>query len=386
MTCPVTTPLIAKYRHPLPTIRASPPALAPVPRALLIAASLVVVVAGMRAAAPVLLPTALALFLAVLNLPLLRWLSKRVPALIAIVVVVLANVGVLGFLVLVLSRTLSEFVNTLPTYLLRLQDVVLAVLRELEGRGLVIPPDMRADLVNPTAVLDVARTTVRGIASVLSTAVIVLIILIFMLAEASGIPAKIRIAVGRTDFDVGRYARIVDEVQRFLGIKTLVSLATGVLVGIWVWMLGLDFPLLWGLVAYLFNYIPAIGSVIAAIPAVVLALLQFGVSHAIIVASGYLAVNVGMGNLLEPHLLGRRLGLSPLVVVLSLIFWGWVLGPVGMFLSVPLTVMAKIMLENTDEFSWVAVLLDSPRPSAPPQESAIPAVADPTLAHGRETL
>lgn len=373
---------------PPPIIRtsASTPALAPVPRALLIAAAAVVVVAGMRAAAPVLLPAALALFLAILNLPLLRWLTKRVPAVVAIVIVVLANVGVLSFLLLVLSRTLTEFVNTLPTYLLRLQDLVLSVLRELERRGLVIPPDVRADLVNPTAVLDVARTTVRGIMSVLATALLVLIILIFMLAEASGIPAKIRLAVGRTDFDIGRYARIVDEVQRFLGIKTLISLVTGCLVGVWVWMLGIDFPLLWGLVAYLLNYIPAIGSVIASIPAILLALVQFGVSHAILVACGYLAVNVGMGNLLEPHLMGRRLGLSALVVVLSLIFWGWVLGPVGMFLSVPLTVMAKIMLENTDEFRWVAVLLDSARPASVAPEPARPAIADPALVQGRETL
>ncbi|HUF26847.1 MAG TPA: AI-2E family transporter, partial [Gemmatimonadaceae bacterium] len=229
-----------------------------------------------------------------------------------------------------------------------------------------VPPNVRQDIVNPVAVLDVARTTVRGIASVLTTAFLVLIILIFMLAEASAFPAKIRTAIGRTDVDLGRYLRIVDEVQRFLGIKTLTSLMTGTLIGLWTWMLGIDFPLLWGLVAFLFNYIPAIGSVVAAIPAIMLALVQFGFSHAIIVATGYLAVNVGIGNLLEPNLMGRRLGLSALVVVLSLIFWGFVLGPVGMFLSVPLTVMVKIMLENTDEFRWVAVLLDSGRDARAP--------------------
>lgn len=325
---------------------------------------MVIIIAGMRAAAPVLLPTALALFLAILNLPFLRILSRRIPPIAAITIVVLANVGLLTILVLLVTRSVGEFVAALPSYLARIQDFSRTVVTELENRGFMIPPDVRADLINPAAVLDVARTTVRGVASVASTAVLVLIILIFMLAEASGIPAKIRAAVGRTDFDLRRYAGIVDEVQRFLGIKTLTSLMTGTLVGIWCWMLGVDFPLLWGLIAYLFNYIPAIGSVIAAIPAIALALLQFGVSHAIIVTCGYLAVNIGIGNLLEPNLMGRRLGLSALVVVLSLLFWGWVLGPVGMFLSVPLTVMVKIMLENTDEFRWVAILLDSGRAPA----------------------
>jgi AI-2 transport protein TqsA len=181
--------------------------------------------------------------------------------------------------------------------------------------------------------------------------------------------------MGQQDADLSRFARITLEVQRFLGIKTLTSLATGTLIGVWTWAMGLDFPLLWGLIAFLFNYIPSIGSIIAAVPAIAVALLQFGVSRAILVALGFLAVNITIGNLIEPNVMGRRLGLSPLVVVLSLLFWGWVLGPVGMFLSVPLTVIVKIMLENTDDFRWLAVLLDSPRgmrPALPPSEPQSP--------------
>ena len=158
------------------------------------------------------------------------------------------------------------------------------------------------------------------------------------------------------------------QVQNYLAIKTAVSVFTGVLVGIWVWALGLDLPLLWGLVAFIFNYIPNLGSILAAVPAVLLALVQFGPGRAAVVASGYLAINLVFGNDVEPMMLGRRLGLSTLVVFMSRVFWGWVWGPVGMLLSVPLTMMLKIAMENTEDLRWVAVMLDKNTPSAPPTD------------------
>ena len=142
---------------------------------------------------------------------------------------------------------------------------------------------------------------------------------------------------------------VTGQVQRYLAIKTVTSLVTGLLVGVWVGMMGLDFAVVWGLVAFMLNYIPNIGSIVAAVPAVLLAVIQLGVGPGIAVALGYLVINITMGNLVEPALLGRSLGLSTLVVFLSLIFWGWMWGTVGMLLSVPLTMMTKIFLENSED-------------------------------------
>jgi predicted PurR-regulated permease PerM len=149
-----------------------------------------------------------------------------------------------------------------------------------------------------------------------------------------------------------------------VAIKPLVSLATGGFVALWVGLLGVDFPLLWGLVAFLMNYIPSLGSILAAVPAILLTIVQLGPGRALAVAIGYLVVNVVLGNFVEPHFMGRRLGMSTLVVFLSLVFWGWVWGPVGMLLSVPLTMVLKILLENTEDLRWVAVLLGPPTPAA----------------------
>jgi predicted PurR-regulated permease PerM len=209
-----------------------------------------------------------------------------------------------------------------------------------------------------------------------------------MLLESVELGDKQRLLVGADPDSFRRYSKITREVQSYLLYKTLVSLATGLSVGIWVGLLGLDFPALWGFVAFALNYIPNIGSILAAVPAVGLALLQLGPGRALVVALGYVAINFWWGNLVEPALLGRRLQLSPLVVLVSLIFWGWVWGPIGMLLSVPLTMMLKIVLENSPGLRWLGALL-APQPPAPapPAAAAAPtgAPAPPAAAGAKGT-
>ena len=119
----------------------------------------------------------------------------------------------------------------------------------------------------------------------------------------------------------------------------------------------MDYPLLWAVLAFALNYIPTVGSIIALIPPVLLSIVQLGFVEAIIILIGYVVINTIMGNILEPKFMGKGLGLSTLVVFLSLIFWGWVLGPIGMLLSVPLTITIKIALDSADETRWLAILL-----------------------------
>jgi predicted PurR-regulated permease PerM len=153
--------------------------------------------------------------------------------------------------------------------------------------------------------------------------------------------------------------QIIQDIKQYISIKTSMSLLTGAIIAVWLKFLGVDYPLLWGLLAFFFNYVPNIGSIIAAVPAVLLAFIQIDPAHAAYAAAGYLVVNGVIGNLIEPRIMGRGLGLSTLVVFLSLMFWGWVLGPVGMLLSVPLTMIGKIALESSNETRPLAILLGS---------------------------
>lgn len=335
------------------------------PRFLLPLACFVVVVAGLKAAAPLLLPLLLALFLAILTLPLLGWLRRRMPGGLAVLVTVLAALGLVVGVGLLISESVSGFLEAAPRYQERLKEVVVDLDLWLGGHDFPTSEEFGLGEIDPSSILDLAVGTLRGLAAAVTNLFLVFITLGFLLLEILRLPEKLSIALNDSGETLRRWSGAIQHVQKYLIIKTIVSAATGVVIGLGTALVGLDFPLLWGILAFLLNYIPNLGSILAAIPACLLALAQLGPVSALGVGLLYGGVNLLLGNLLEPQLLGRRLGLSPLVVFASLVFWGWVWGPIGMFLSVPLTVIVRIVLESSEEYSWVASLLAArPRPGA----------------------
>ena len=198
-----------------------------------------------------------------------------------------------------------------------------------------------------------------GLGSILTNSFLIFLTFVFILLEASSFPKKIRAAFGDQNHPFAPYHKIANAINQYLAIKTIMSLGTGVVVAIWVKALGIDFPVIWGLCAFLLNYIPNLGSIIAAVPPTLLGFIQFGIGRALFVAAGFIVINTLFGNVIEPKLMGRSLGLSTLVVFLSLVFWGWVWGPTGMLLSVPITMVVKIALESSPSTHWLSILLDS---------------------------
>ncbi len=347
-------------------------------RFLVVLAGAVVVIAGLRAGRPILLPAALALFLAILSLPIMLWLRRwRVPTGIAIALTVLIDIAIFGGIILLASQSVADFQGRLPFYADRLQLLFNEWIDALQERGLPAGEYFDQEFISPQNIIGFAQGALSQVAAFLSNAFLVILILVFMLAEASIFPRKFQVILGEGGAEMGRFSKITGEVLDYLLIKTLVSLATGVCIGFWAWMMGLDFPILLGLIGFLLNYVPTIGSFIAAIPAILLVfLLGGGFGSALLVAFGYLVINIVFGNLIEPHLLGRRLGLSTLVVILSLIFWAWAWGPVGALLAVPLTMVVKIMLENTQDLRWIALLLDKDAPEPTVRLEGGPASVD----------
>jgi AI-2 transport protein TqsA len=340
-------------------------------RFLLGAAGLVVLVAGLRAAAPILVPLVLAMFITIVNFPLLQVLRRlRVPMPLAVLMVVLLTFTFLGLVVLIGSAAMGDVRTVLPVYLERARELEHSVLAALDARGVPVADGFYTSMVSePERLMDLLSGMVVRAAGFLSAAAIVILFTIFMLAEATGFPAKLRAAIGRGDADLSRFGGAALDIQRYLAIKTAISLTTGTLIAVWLWIIGVDFPVLWGMMAFLLNFVPNVGSLIAAIPAVLFAALMLGPWSAVLAAAGYITVNVTLGNLVEPHLMGRRFGLSTLVVIISLVFWGWLWGPVGMLLSVPLTVMVRIGLEYTDDLRWLAVLLGNQPQPIPARET-----------------
>lgn len=327
--------------------------------------------AGLSLAAPLILPLLIAVFLTILTAPVVLEMERRgvVPALAvtSAMVALVAAIFVFGALLTTSMRGLNE---ALPRYQGALADYWDAA-HELSQR---LPFDVTRgaafDQLDPQTVIDTVSSVVTTTLAALSNTALVLITVVFMLLEVAGLPRKLRLAMDDPKANLGAWAGAVREVQRYLAIKTAVSAITGTLVALWLWVLGVDFPILWGLVAFALNYVPNVGSIIAAIPAIIIATVQpgLGPGTGVAVAFGYLVVNMVLGNMLEPQWMGRSFRLSPLVVFLSLVFWGFVWGPVGMLLSVPLTMIVRIVAEQLDETHWLVVLL-GPAPVPPPAQT-----------------
>ncbi len=323
-------------------------------------AAFIIIVAGMKTSSVLIVPFLLAAFLSIICAPPLFWMQKKgIPSIFAILILMLSVICIQLLLVTLISSSIVDFSQNITFYQERLRIIIIESIEFLSKFGIILEADKIAQIVNPGHILKLVANTLNGFGSVLTNTFFVFLSFIFILSEAAGFPIKIRAVFNDANTDLEKYAQITTGVNRYLGIKTLTSVATGFIVYIWLLVQGVDFPIMWGVFAFLLNFIPNIGSIIAAVPAVLLALIQLGPLAAGISALGFLLVNVLIGSVIEPRVMGKGIGLSVLVVFLSLAFWGWVLGPVGMLLSVPLTMVVKIALSGSESTKWLSILLGS---------------------------
>jgi len=321
-------------------------------------AAFCVVMAGIKLAASLIVPLLLAMVIAVVCMPSLKWLQAHgLPTFAAIVLVLLAVASVGVLLPLFVGASLRSFLDDVDEY----QGKFVALERQAVGwlkeSGVEGAEQVLDEWFDPAAAWSLLEDTGKSLLLIFANALLVLILVAFMLAEASYFPAKVQASFPESRSVRSSIAEVIENIWRYLAIKTVISLATGGLVALLLAAIGVKYALLWGFIAFCFNYIPNVGSFIAAIPAVGLALLDIGIGAALGVGVGYLAINNIMGGVIEPRLQGRGLGLSPLVVLISLMFWYFELGIVGALLSAPLTMAVKIACEANPDTEWIAVML-----------------------------
>ena len=327
-------------------------------RLLFILASFVVVVAGMRVASPIIVPFLLAVFVAVITTPPFFTLRKRgVPSVLALGVMILVLVLMAFFGAGLVTNSVHQFKEKAPDYQERLELYKQSLVDFLDRNGMDAPEQAVADALNPNVAMQFVSGLLGALTGVLSNTFLILLIVVFILLEAAMMPGKVRGLPGMTEESWNRMEQILGNIRQYMAVKSILSLLTGLLVTVAVYVLGVDFAILLGLLAVVLNYVPNIGSFIAAAPGVLLALVMHGPARAGVVAIVYIVINVGVGNILEPRIMGRSMGLSPLVILISLIFWGWVLGPVGMLLSVPLTMSMRIAMEGNPGTRGLAMLM-----------------------------
>jgi predicted PurR-regulated permease PerM len=330
---------------------------------VIILAAIVVVIYGMQSASAIIIPFLVATFLALITVRPMLWLQQhRVPTVLAALMIVLAILGVIMVVGVVVGRSLAAFTAALPGYQEQLQDridVLIAFIAQYTDDDRSI--ESLGDLINPGWAMGLAAGLLNAVRDVLTNTLLITFTMIFILLEASNFGTKVEAAFGRSASSLEGPRQFLDDLTSYLGIKTLVSMVTGLLIWLLTWWIGLDFPQLWGMLAFLLNYVPTIGSIIAAVPAVLLAIVQLGLGEATAVAVAFLTVNITFGNFIEPRLMGYGVGISPLIIFVGLIFWGWVFGPVGMLLSVPLSMSLKLALESDERTRWIAIFIGSQR-------------------------
>jgi AI-2 transport protein TqsA len=371
-------------------------------RLLLLLASFVVICAGLKTASEIVVPVLAAMFVAIISVPPLQFLQRKgFPNWLAgslVFTIVFLLVLIAGAFA---TRYAAEISSALPEYRTEIEERVDTLVDDLRERargfGLtILEPHAPLDAMqpettdggqpvsgreiphetwieqqlDPSQLVGVFGSLLSSLTSLLRNALFVLLTVFFILTEASTIPDKIRFASNDPDADMSRFSRVYHDIQVYLAVKTQMSLATGVCAGLALWLIGVPYWPLLAFITVLLNYIPALGSIIASIPAILITWATGGLFWAGVVLLVYLAINTVFGSILEPKIMGRRMGLSALVVFLSLVFWGWLLGIIGMFLAVPLTMIVKIMLDRSDDLRWIGVLM-GPQPgrSTPPDRS-----------------
>jgi len=325
---------------------------------LLMVASVFIVLAGLKTATNLLVPFLLSIFIAIVCNPLIQKASQfKIPRVISVIFVIVIFVSIALSLAGLVSKSLNQLMTLIPEYRIQFVEQFVWLTDQLAQYNIIISTDILFEYFDPAAAMGLAANMLSGLGGVMANLFLIILTVIFMLFEAPSLPSKLHIALDDPERRMKQIDQFLTSVNHYIAIKTIVSITTGFIVSLMLWAFGLDFFLLWGVLAFLLNYIPNIGSIIAAVPAMSLAVLQLGIAPAGFIGLGYLTINTVMGNVVEPRYLGRGLGLSTLVVFLSLIFWGWLLGTVGMLLSVPLTMIIKIGLESSKEGRWFAILL-----------------------------
>jgi len=339
--------------------------MSPFVRAIGVGAGIVIVLGGLKLAGEVLSPIIFATWLAILCLPIVRSLERKGwPRWAWMLLLIVAVVGLFVALGAFVFLTIGQVRRRLPEYLVQV-NMLAAQLQTVLDRFDIDLSNINGDMLDPGTVLRTATNVLGQTINGVIFGLLLVVGVIFMILESDRIGVKLRYGLGSDSPLVRQLTQFSDSMQQFFYLRTINNLIVAVGAGVFLVILRIDFAVAWAVLIFFLSYIPNIGIILACIPAVVLALLQHGPVTAVIVVVGLTAINYIGDWALTPRLMSQGLGLSQLTVFLSFFFWAYIFGAVGGLLSVPLTLLVKLLLEISDSTRWLAVLMGdkAPRPA-----------------------
>jgi predicted PurR-regulated permease PerM len=326
------------------------------------AAAIVIICAGLRAIQEIVVPLLAAGFIAMLAIPLLVVLQRRlgIPRWLSLLLVVLVTIGAVTGLGFLLAQSIAQVQPNLPQYQAQFEAMGVEALDKLRDLGINWTREEAIVHMRDWSIANLAGGILAGFGKLLQSTVLVVLITAFILAEASTLPDKILVAFPAASGS-GGLRGVADKVRTYLMVVTQLNILMGIMTYIACLALGMEFALLLAFVVFFLNYIPTIGAIVGGAIPVVFAMVTKGWGPGVAMGCVQLGLGVVVGSVIQPRMLGSRLGLSPLVVLLSLVVWGYLLGTIGMFFAVPLTIIVKIILDSTDDLRWMGVLLGDGR-------------------------
>ncbi len=321
-------------------------------------ATSIIIIAGFKAASEVVIILLLSIFIASILSAFLNFMEQRkIPKLPSYFLLFSILIVITLLLTYMINTSLTSFSNNLPIYEKKIKASILLIISYLEEYGFSVNKEEILKALNFSYFFKFTTNLIGDIGAIFSKALLVFIGVAFILSETKIFEKKLKVIFNSNSKKLYSFKLFSHNLQKYFIVKTFTSFLTGLFIFIVLFFFKIDYPILWAVIAFLFNFIPVVGSIVAAIPAVLLSLVGGHIDHTLWLMMIYVVINISISNVLEPKFMGKELGLSPMIIFFSLIFWGWILGIVGMFLAVPITMTLKIAFDSTQNTRWIGVLL-----------------------------
>jgi AI-2 transport protein TqsA len=319
---------------------------------------LVIIIAGLKMSSEIIILLFLSIFISSIISTLLKYLQKKsIPKFLAYMLILSIFTISTLLLAYVINISLNDFLKNLPQYEVKFKELVLNGVHLVEEYGYTIDKEKITQALSIGSFVGLTTNILGKIGTFLSKFLLVIIGVAFILAELKSFQTKLKVIFRNNAKKLEHFNLFSNNIQKYFLVKSFTSFLTGFIITIMLTFFNVDYPILWGVIAALFNFVPVVGSIIAAVPAVLLSFMNVDLNITILLIVFYMAINISISNILEPKLMGKELGLSPLIIFFSLILWGWILGIVGMFLAVPITMTLKIAFDSNSSTHWIGILM-----------------------------
>ena len=321
-------------------------------------ATFIIIISGIKLASQVVIILFLAIFIASIFQALLEFLNKlHFSKILSFFIVGIIFIVIFYLLFYLISNSIGKFIANLPQYEQNLKLITLGALDFLHGYNIIVEKNEVLKLLNFSAIFGVTTNIIGNLGSILSKFLLIFIGVAFILSESASLDRKIQTISKNNPKRLESFKLFTHNIQRYFLAKTLTSFLTGFFIFIILILFDVEYPLLWAFLAFLFNFIPVVGSIVASIPPIMLLIFKADFTSALYITILYIIINISISNIIEPKYMGDELGLSPSVIFFSLIFWGYILGIAGMFLAIPITMTIKIASQSNEDSHWVGDLM-----------------------------